>query len=388
LTLVAIGYAFLGSFISYLLGRQLIWLNFTQLQREADYRYKLVNIRDNSESIALYHGERKERTRSRQLLSRALDNLKKIISKSRNLNLFTNLYNYLIIVIPQVIVAPLYFNGEITLGVVTQATGAFAQTLGALSIIVTNFGGLTAFGAVINRLGMFFESLEEIEWRPERATGVIDYRHEKEISFHGVTILPPKGGRPVVRDLSFHLKAGQKLLICGPSGSGKSSIIRAIAGLWNNGEGLIVRPRLKTTLFLPQRPYMILGSLRNQLLYVRRGMAVTEDVLWKAIKQAHLEKTIERIGSLDEELDWANVLSMGEQQRIAFARLFLVRPEYAFIDEATTAVEPQIQKALYDQLASSVESYISVGHRDALTPFHDFVLELSNDGTWSFERLS
>lgn len=388
LTVIAIGYALFGSFMSYLLGRQLIWLNFTQLQREADYRYKLVNVRDNAESIALYHGERKEQTRARQLLSQALLNLRRIIGKNRNLNVFTNLYNYLIPVIPQVVVAPLYFSGEVTLGVVTQSTVAFAQTLGALSIIVTNFGSLTAFAAVINRLGGFFEVLEEVEWRKERAKGVIDYRHENRLAFHDVTILPPRGGRAVVTSLSFSLEAGQRLLICGPSGSGKSTILRAIAGLWNNGEGLITRPRLRTTLFVPQRPYMILGSFRNQLLYVKRRTGVSETVLWEALRAARLMATVERIGNLDVELDWPNVLSMGEQQRIAFARLFIVHPEFAFLDEATTAVEPAVQAEVYRQLAERVKSYVSVGHRDALAPFHDCVLQLNGDGKCVFERLA
>lgn len=387
LTFIAVGYALFGSFMSYLLGRQLIWLNFTQLQREADYRYKLVNVRDNSESIALYHGERKEQTRARQLLSHALQNLRGIIAKNRNLNIFTNLYNYLIPIIPQVIVAPLYFSGEVTLGVVTQSTVAFAQTLGALSIIVTNFGSLTAFAAVINRLGGFFEVLEEVEWRRDRAKGTIDYRHENRIAFEHVSIVPPRGGRAVLTDMSFSLDAGQRLLICGPSGSGKSTILRAIAGLWNNGEGVITRPRLRNILFLPQRPYMILGSFRNQLLYIRRRTGVNEAVLWEALKAARLLTTVERIGNLDVELDWPNLLSMGEQQRVAFARLFIVCPEFAFLDEATTAVEPAVQSELYRQLAQKVKSYVSVGHRDALAPFHDCVLQLGGDGKWVFERL-
>jgi len=387
LTLVAVGYAVFGSFMSYLLGRQLVWLNFTQLQREADYRYKLVNVRDNSESIALYHGERKEQTRTRQLLSRGIDNFRRIIAKNRNLNIFTNIYNYLIPIIPPVIVAPLYFSGEISLGAVNQATVAFAQTLGALSIIVTNFGSLSAFGAVVNRLGTFFEALEEIEWRKERAQGVIDYRHENRIAFEGVTINTPRGGAAIVKNVTFSLNAGQRLLICGPSGSGKSTILRAIAGLWNSGGGLIIRPRLRTTLFLPQRPYMILGSFRNQLLYVKRRRGVTDKIVLQAIKDAQLESTITRVGNLDTELDWANVLSMGEQQRIAFARLFIVQPKFAFLDEATTAVEPAGQATLYAKLGDYVESYVSVGHRDALAHFHDCVLTLSGDGTWEFESL-
>lgn len=388
LTVIAVAYAGVGSIMSYLLGRHLIWLNFTQLQREANYRYKLVNVRDNAESIALYHGERKEQTRARQQLLHVVTNLRAIIGRNKNLNIFTNFYNYLIPVIPPVVVAPLYFKGDISLGVVNQATVAFAQTLGALSIIVTNFGSLSAFAAVINRLGGFFEVLEEIEWRRERASGSIDYRHDARLVFADVTISPPRGGKPVVRNVSFSMEAGQRLLICGPSGSGKSTILRAVAGLWNNGSGLIIRPRLRNTLFLPQRPYMILGSLRNQLLYIRRRTGITEEVIAQALSAARLEATVSRVGSLDIELDWQNVLSMGEQQRIAFARLFIVKPQFAFLDEATTAVEPEIQSALYHTLADKVGSYVSVGHREALAPYHDCVLVLNGDGKWTFERLA
>jgi putative ATP-binding cassette transporter len=388
LTLVAVGYAAIGSCLSYLLGRQLISLNFIQLQREADYRYKLVNIRDNVESISFYHGERKEKTRSRQKINKAIENLRLIINRNRNLNFFTNFYNYLIPVLPTIIVAPLYFDEKITFGEVTQANIAFAQTLGALSIIVTNFGSLSAFGAVINRLGTFYEAVVQAEQRKLRQSGTIRYAKSNFIGFEGVTIMPPVGTTEIVRNLSLRLNINERLLIVGPSGSGKSSVLRALSGMWDNGSGLVTRPALKTMLFLPQRSYLILGSMRNQLLYLQRRRGIGPQLISEAIALARLTPTIERVGGLDVELDWANVLSMGEQQRVAFARLFLSGVNFACLDEATTAIDPHTQIELYQALQSRVKGYISIGNPDVVGRFHDWMLELHGDGTWSLTKLN
>lgn len=387
LTFAAIGYAAIGSLVTYLLGRPLIGLNFGQLKKEADYRYKLINVRDNAESIAFFGGENKEKTRVRQRLSKAVHNFRHIINWNRNLGFFTTGYNYVVTILPTIIVAPLYLDGKIELGVVTQAGFAFAQVLGALSIIVLNFGGLSTFGAVITRLGTFWEVVEEAERIRERRENEIGMSEDSKIEFERVTILTPKRHETVVRDLSFQLGEGQSLLISGPSGSGKSSIFRAISGLWTLGDGYIRRPPLTDSMYLPQRAYMVLGSLRNQLLYGLPTAAMTDEELMEILKVVGLQGMLRRVGGFDAELDWSNVLSTGEQQRLAFARLLLKKPRYAFLDEATTALDPAGEKAMYEMVKKVSKGYMSVGHRGTLGTFHSLILELNGDGTWKLDRL-
>jgi vitamin B12/bleomycin/antimicrobial peptide transport system ATP-binding/permease protein len=384
LTFAAIGYATLGSLVTYFLGRPLIGLNFSQLKKEADYRYKLINVRDNAESIAFYRGEKKESTRARQRLHKALENLKLIINWNRNLGFFTTGYNYVVTILPTIIVAPLYLDGKIEIGVVTQAGFAFAQVLGALSIIVLNFGGLSAFGAVISRLGSFWEVLEEIETdSPQTGIQVV----EGGLAFHHVTVLTPRRHEVVLSDLTFSVPSGSGLLISGPSGSGKSTVLRALAGLWTSGSGRVERPPLDDALFLPQRPYMVLGTLRSQLLYAQQTSAFTDAMLMDVMRLVELHGMVKRVGGFDAELDWPNILSTGEQQRLAFARLFLRRPSYAFLDEATTALDQRSEEHLYSLLAKTVKGYVSVGHRVGLARFHRVVLELHGEGEWSLETV-
>lgn len=386
LTLAAVLYALFGSVTTYLLGRPLISLNFTQLKKEADYRYKLVNIRDNAESIAFYGGESKEYTRSRQRLKGALSNLLRIINWNRNLNFFTIPYNYLITILPVVVVAPMYFDGRIQFGVVWQSITAFSQAVNALSIMVLNFGSLSVLAAVINRLGGFWEGLEQA--RREEAGGRDRFMivEKPQIEFRGVSIYTPMRDQLLVKDLSLNLE-NRRLLITGHSGSGKSSILRTIAGLWSAGQGTIVRPPLKDMLFLPQRPYMVLGSFRSQFLYSARRTSLSDDDLRSVLQEVGLEDTLRRIGGFEMVLDWPNVLSSGEQQRVAFARLLLNRPRFAFLDEATTAMDSDSERALYELLQGFTRSYISVGYRSILAGYHDLVLELKGNGEWKIEEL-
>jgi vitamin B12/bleomycin/antimicrobial peptide transport system ATP-binding/permease protein len=388
LTIAAVGYAIFGSLLTYLLGRPLIPLNFSQLKKEADYRYKLINVRDHAESIAFYRGERKEMTRARQRLKAALDNLKLIIDWNRNLGFFRTGYNYLITVLPTVIVAPLYLDGKIEFGVVTQASFAFGQVLGALSIIVSNFGGLSAFAAVVTRLGKFWELVLEAESNTKMLNqeNTIVLKEGEGITFAHVTILTPIHNKPIVKDLSLSLSPQSGLLITGPSGSGKSSILRALAGLWSNGTGEIIRPPVSQLMFVPQRPYMILGTLRSQLLYGLRSHILTDDELMDVVKCVRLEETLNRVGGFDTRLDWSNILSTGEQQRISLARVLLLNPRYVFLDEATTALDRKGESLLYNLIQTRGMGYASVGHRDSLGKYHHVILELTGEGTWELEQ--
>lgn len=385
LVLAVLLYALVGSIIAYVLGRPLIGLNFEQLKREGDYRYKLVNVRDNAESIAFYRDEAKEYTRVRQRLRNALRNLLQIIKWNRNLNFFTTSYNFFIGVLPIMIVAPLYLNGGIEFGVVTQAAGAFVQVVNALSVIVLNFGSLSALTAVITRLGSFQEALEDASRLARPGESNIVIKAAPQVRFENVTILTPNRSQTILSNLSFDLE-GKNLFITGASGAGKSSILRAAAGIWTAGSGTIYRPHLDRTVFLPQRPYMILGSFRSQLLYGIHERGVSDRAITRAVELVGLNDTLRRIGGLNTSLDWLNLLSIGEQQRLAFGRLLLARPDFVFLDEATTAIDQDTEKRLYVELKKFAKGYISVGYRDGLRAQHHQVLELSDQGTWKIEE--
>ncbi|MCO6431058.1 MAG: ABC transporter ATP-binding protein/permease [Deltaproteobacteria bacterium] len=372
-------YAAVGSLITYLVGRPLIGLNFAQLKKDADYRYKLINVRDNSESIAFIGDEGKELTRSRQRLKIALDNLLRIINWNRNLSLFTTGYNYVVVILPTIIVAPLFLDGKIEFGVVTQASFLFAHVLGALSIIVTHFQGLSTLAAVINRLGSFWEALEEIERQPPNYSGGIKTRIGELVRFDDVTIVTPKREQVLIRNLSFELSSGG-LLISGPSGSGKSSILRVLTGLWTSGSGSIVRPPLNSTMILPQRPYMVLGTLRNQLLYGSKSTGYLDEELLKVIHKVGLYETFKRVGGFESTLDWANILSTGEQQRLAFARLLLSRPRFVVLDEATTAIDQDSEQYFFSLVKEFASLYITVGFHATLRRYHDTIIEIEDDG--------
>lgn len=383
LVLVLVAYAAIGTGVTMFFGKKLILLNFQQLRREADLRYGLVRVRDNAEAIAFYRGEEREKGQVGQRLLAAMGNLRFLIGWERNLSFFTKGYEYMILILPVVVMAPMYFAGQIKFGVITQAESAFVQVLGALSLIVSQFEQLSGFVAGISRLETFSAALDtpaaggETGKEPE-----IESVEEPRLALDHVTLMTPDRLRILVRDLSTEAPPGKGLLITGPSGVGKSSLLRAVAGLWNAGEGRIARPPLGQMLFLPQRPYMVLGSLREQLLYPHTDREVGDGELRTVLERVNLADLPERVGGFDAELDWGQLLSLGEQQRLAFARLLLAKPGYAFLDEATSALDATNEALLYEEMRQAGTTYISVGHRPSLPAYHDLFLELQGEGKW------
>jgi vitamin B12/bleomycin/antimicrobial peptide transport system ATP-binding/permease protein len=383
-------YAVVGTGVSILIGRRLVGLSFHQYQKEADLRYGLVRVRDNAESIAFYRGEKREHLDLVNRLSAAVANMGNIIIWNRNLGFFTNSYNYAALVLPVIIVAPMFMRGEVEFGVVTQSAGAFAQVLAAVSLIITQFGGLSSYLAGVQRLGSLWDNLDEHDAEEERIAKEANLEVSDDsrlVKLDKMTVRTPDGSKTLVTDLSFELRRKQSLLIMGASGTGKSSVLRTIAGLWSSGSGSLERPALNDLMFLPQRPYMVEGSLRDQLLYPYPHQNVTDDEIRSIVDQVNLADIFERVDSdLDRVVDWTNVLSLGEQQRVAFARLFLHLPKFAFLDEATSALDEENQDRLYAMLAECGVGFISVGHRTTLIGHHDRLLTLDRSGSWKIDK--
>jgi vitamin B12/bleomycin/antimicrobial peptide transport system ATP-binding/permease protein len=381
LAVFLVAYAIIGTLVAALIGRRLIMLNFNQLRREADFRYGLVHVRDNAESIAFYQGEANELGQLRRRFVEVLRNFRFLVGWQRNLAFFRVPYRYATYILPSAILAPMYFSRQITFGDITQAGFAFGEIFNAFALVVLQMNELSSFAAGINRLSTFTQALDD-QNRPSPELDTIHTSEDSRIALEDVSLATPKAQRMLLRDLSIALQPEQSLVIVGHSGVGKSSLLRAIAGLWNTGTGQIVRPSLSEMLFLPQRPYMVLGSLRDQLLYPNLTKETSNEQLYAALEQVNLADLPDRVGGFDVELDWADVLSLGEQQRLAFARLVLTRPRYAMLDEATSALDLGNEQRLYQKLREMGTTFVSVGHRASLLKYHDFVLELNGDGTW------
>ena len=376
-------YALAGTLLTvFVFGKPLIGLNFRQLQREADFRFSLVRVREKAEPIALYRGEPQERQQVWRRFTRAFDNFRQLIRNQLFLNLFQYAYSMLTIVLPSALIASRVLSGELEVGRAIQAAGAFAAVLSAISVVIENFEGLSRFAAGIDRLDTFFKLLSNPSAPEARRESTIASVEDTRLALDRVTLQTPRRERTLIQNLSIDVLPGQGLLIVGASGSGKSSLLRALSGLWYAGSGTIFRPEAQDLLFLPQQPYMFLGTLRNQLLYPDLGRTATEAQLLDLLVRVNLPDLAQRFGGLDAEMDWEKVLSIGEQQRLACARVLLVQPRFAILDEATSALDVANETQLYRQLLSTRATLVSVGHRTTLLAYHQQVLELTGDGHW------
>jgi putative ATP-binding cassette transporter len=382
-------YALIGTLVtSVVFGKPLVRLNFEQLKKEANLRFSLVRIRENAEAIAFYRGEEQESNQVKQRFLDVFENVKRLLVWELNLNMLTNAYEFIPFVLPALVVAPAIFAGEMEVGKVSEAQGAFIRVFFSLNVVVARFQQLTTFGAGINRLYTFAQFLEQTEATQaseEQQPRIVTVEADR-VAVEHLSLQTPNYQRTLVEDLSVELAAGQGLLVMGPSGCGKSSLLRAIAGLWDSGKGAIVRPASDQILFLPQRPYMVLGTLRDQLLYPNTHLEVDEQHLKQVLEQVNLAGLDERFGGFDAQQDWADVLSLGEQQRLTFARLLLNQPKYAILDEATSALDLGNEERLYQHLREKGTTFLSVGHRSTLASYHQSLLELSQDKTWQIKQ--
>ncbi|MFN8525849.1 MAG: ABC transporter ATP-binding protein/permease [Chloroflexota bacterium] len=359
---VAIVYAIVGSVLTHYVGRPLIPLSFQQERLEADFRFNLVRVRENAEGVALYKGEEPERAGLIHRMDAVRLNWYELMRYTKRLTSFTVGYDQVADIFPILVAAPRYFAGAINLGQLFQITNAFGRVQGALSWFVTTYGSLADWKASMDRLLTFQDALNEIE-REAASPATLTVLHGGDGALSvAVERLKLPNGRVVLNDVAFQVSSGDRLLISGPSGSGKTSLFRAIAGIWPYGEGAVTVPSGARLLFLPQKPYIPIGTLRAAVSYPEREGAYAADQVSEALSSVGLGHLVAR---LDAQENWSLALSGGEQQRLAMARALLHRPDFLFMDEATSALDEDSERhllsALRDRLPKA--AVISISHR-------------------------
>lgn len=383
LFVVAVVYAVFGSYLTVYLGRPLVGLNYRQLDREANFRADLIHVRENAESIAMRRSEGPLSARIRRHLDELVTNFRRLIAVNRNLGFFTTGYNYLLQVIPALIVAPMYIRGQVEFGVITQAAMAFTLLLGAFSLIVTQFQSISSFAAVISRLGALWEAIDgfrEVSKSPITIAGA----DEGQLAFQGLTLRAATSGEVLLRDLSVTVTPAQRVFICGVNERAKQALFRATAGMWDAGEGTIVRPPLDRMQLIPERPYLPPGTLREVLVPTTATAEVSVENLQEVLDTLGIGRVVERAGGFNIERHWEDILSLGEQQMIVFARLLFANPQLAFFDRPGTALSPSQVRIILKLLSERSVSYLVIGDGDdSENPgAYDAVLEINEDGTW------
>ncbi|MBP2662710.1 MAG: bacA 4 [Firmicutes bacterium] len=381
---VAIVYAVVGTWLTHKIGKPLTKLNFDQQRYEADFRFSLVRLRENSESIAFYGGEARERQLFMGRFSSVLDNFWQIMKRQKQLTWFTSGYGQIAIIFPILVAAPRYFAKEIQLGGLLQTSSAFGKVQDALSFFVESYPLLAEWKSVVDRLNGFVGNIEKVKALADTGAA-IQHMPAPALTVSGLTIQLPDG-RQLLSDLNLSVPTGDSLLVVGPSGCGKSTLLRTLAGLWPYAEGHVIVPENQISLFLPQKAYLPLGTLREVLLYPGPRQSVSDEELYSAMSLCRLDGLK---GQLDRVEEWSHMLSLGEQQRIAFVRALIHKPEWLFMDEATSALDEPTERVLYKLLQEHLQStaMISVGHRGTLNSYHKKKLTLDGTGNWSMLTL-
>lgn len=381
----ALIYSIAGTWLMLKIGRPLIGLNFNQQRFDADFRFNLVRVRENTESIALYGGEDREHQGLGEKFVFIFRNYWAIMRRQKTINWFSSGYGQFAIIFPFLVAAPSFFAKQIQLGLVIQISSAFGQVQGGLSYIITLYPEFAAWHAIVDRLTGFHEHMASV-----RATTIrqneISRSEGAALQLDSVSLRVP-GGRKLLTDLTLAVVPGETILLTGPSGSGKSTLIRTLAGLWPFGGGHVTTPPSSLSLFLPQRPYLPLGNLRDMLLYPHGDPNTSRNEIAEILTAVGLARLVPDV---EESKPWSMTLSLGEQQRIAFARILLQKPAWIYMDEATSALDEEAEGTLYRLLRTRLphSTIVSVGHRSTLNAYHQTRLELSGTGTWQVSSVT
>ena len=375
---VALIYAVIGSWLTHKVGAALTNLNFNQQRYEANFRFNLIRVRENAESIASYGGESDEKQSLTARFFEVWKNFRQLMIYSKRLTWFITGYRQIAIIFPIMVVAPRYFADKIEFGVIFQTSSAFGQVQGALSWFVTAYGEIAQWRATLNRLTSFHEAIQAARLEASGKQGIQRAASTTtSLTLKDTTIRLPDGS-VLLGHVSAAINPGQHTLVTGPSGIGKSTLFRALSGIWPFGDGAVEVPAKARQMFLPQRPYLPIGSLRDAVAYPSASRGFTDEEIKAALRDCELPQLAERLEEVDH---WGQRLSIGEQQRLAFARALLNRPDWLFLDEATSALDETMEKKLYtlmrERLAGT--TLVSIAHRPSVAQFHDHRIELVPD---------
>ena len=380
LVIAAVIYAGAGSATTIILGRPLVRLANLQLKKEADLRYHLIQTRESSDAIATMRAERAVRDCLDERFGAVVANNKLIIAVTRNLGFFINGYNYLTQLIPLLLVAPLYMNGTVEFGVVTQSAMAFAAFLGAFSLIITQFETISSFAAVTDRINRITEAIDQAQVPALHAIEVVE--DDPRVAYKELSLWGASEQQPLIRDLTLAVPYGSNLLVTGTDATAKATLFLATAEAWEKGKGQLIRPARDKMEFISQRPLPIHCGLRAQLGMTSSSHRFSDDQLLDALRKVGLETLPSRIGGWDTEQDWSNVLAHGEAQLLNVARVLLARPNFVFLEKLDDELAGDMVERVYHHLSDSGISYLTIGENDHLRAFHDTILELNGAGSW------
>ena len=382
----AFAYAVLGSYFTIRLGTPLVDLNYAQLDKEAAFRSSLIHVREKAESVALLHREAGLRPRLLRQFEAVADNFRKIILVNRNLGFFTTGYNWMVQIIPVLLVAPLYIQGKVEFGVVTQSAMAFAMLVGAFSLIVNQFQGISSFAAVIQRLINLWYAIELAQTETVAAMNVME--EDGHIVFENLTLRSASDNRVLVKDLDLTIPHGTRVLVSGHDEAAKDALFKAIAGIYDAGSGCVKRPPLDRILFLPERPYLPPGTLRQALVAAGAESTLSDARIAATLETLGIQNILVRAGGLDTEHDWDSLLSLHEQRFVSFARILLAKPRFAVLYYPIRDLDSAAALRTLQILTDNGISFITMGRLgkregDDRSESYDSVLEIRPGGEWA-----